>query len=132
MQIVSILRGCLAAYAVGVLFNWGGQLLSTAHRPGRSLDPWNDLWFSAVFGAILALPMTLLVLLIWYLLARRSKTVTYRDALASGAAGTGLAFWAVGNPLPWLLVGLALGAAFGAAFWLTAFGRRRQVTLTLR
>ncbi|MEQ8294352.1 MAG: hypothetical protein RIA08_19310 [Roseovarius sp.] len=132
MQIVPVLKGCLAAYAVGVLFNWGGQLLSDAQRSARRLDPWNDLWFSAIFGAILALPVTVLVLLLWFFLARRSSTVTYRDALASGAAGTGLVFWAVGNPLPWLLVGLALGAVFGAVFWLTAFGRRRQVTLTLR
>lgn len=132
MQIVPVLRGCLAAYAVGVLFNWCGQLLSDAQRPGQPLDPWNDLWFSAVFGALLALPVTALVIALWFLLARRSSTVTYRDALTSGAAGTGLVFWAVGNPLPWLLVGLALGAVFGAAFWLSAFGFRRQVTLTLR
>ena len=85
----------------------------------------------AVMGGGLALIATILVLALWFVLARRGATVSYRDALTTGAAGTVLVFWSVGNLLPWLLVGVLLGAAFGAAFWLTAFGRRREVTLSL-
>ncbi|MEQ8876989.1 MAG: hypothetical protein RIC49_11335 [Phycisphaerales bacterium] len=131
MQIFSVLKGCLAAYLVGVLFNWTGQLLSSAQGSGQGMDMWDSLWFAAIFGAILALPVTVAVLGLWYVLARRSATVSYRDALITGAGGTLLVFSAVGNPIPWLIVGMLLGASFGAVFWLTAFGRRRQVTLSL-
>ena len=131
MQIFSVLRGCVAAYIVGVLFNWAGYLIDIRHRPRPAGDIWTDLVFMAVMGGGLALIATILVLALWFVLARRGATVSYRDALTTGAAGTVLVFWLVGNLLPWLLVGVLLGAAFGAAFWLTAFGRRREVTLSL-
>lgn len=131
MQILSVLKGCLAAFLVGVLFNWAGQLLSSAQGSGLGMGVWDSLWFTIVFGAVLALPLTLAVLALWAVLARRGTTVSYRDALITGAGGTVLVFWAVGNPLLWLLIGVLLGAALGAAFWLAAFGFRREVALTL-
>lgn len=131
MQLVSVFKGCLAAYAVGVLFTWAGYLLDIRHRPRPAWDIWNDLVFIAVMGGLVALIATILVFALWFGLARRGATVSYRDALIAGAIGTVLVFWAVGNPLLWLIVGVLLGAVFGAAFWLTAFGRRRQVTLSL-
>ena len=129
MQIKAILRGCVAAYGVGVLIVWADYLWSYQQGTLHVFGPWGSLFVSVVYGGLAALVVSAFVGITWILLAWRRVTVRYDVALAVGAIVTALLSRLLSSEWVATAIALLVGAIFGATFWLASFGRRRSVTM---
>jgi hypothetical protein len=133
MQIFAILKGCFAAYVVGVALSWATYLHSYSQGNLHVFDQWSSLFVSVAYGAIFAIPVAIFVILLWLILAWRKVTVYFYLAPAVSAALLGLMMWALnGSSTYALLFASCWGLILGATFWLFAFGRRNSVELGLR
>lgn len=132
MQIVAVLRGCLAAYLTGVLIYWADYLFSNWQGTEYLFGPWMSLVLGIVYGAALAVPAVLFVMFLWWFLAWREAVVSFYLALISGAAVVGLLVASLSGSSDAILPGSLWGLICGATFWLAAFGLKKNVVLSFR
>ena len=127
-QWLQVLRGCFAAYGAGVLVIGGYNALSSG---GLAVTG-----FVALFGLLVMIPFSIVALVIWAVLAGRNQRVSMFGGITICAgvfAVFGMIFSTLEGSFTTILFAVAgsllIGAAFGAAFWLGAFGFERQVVL---
>ncbi|OAN84504.1 hypothetical protein A8B78_06500 [Jannaschia sp. EhC01] len=132
MQALYIFRGCLAAYAAGVI-------VITLAMMGTEGDGPEAFGFVALFGLFALVPMLIITFVIWGVLVANSARVKAWQAVALCAAVffslSVLAGVADGELLALFAISLTsplVGAAFGAAFWVGAFGFRKEMTMAKR
>lgn len=132
MQLLYVFRGCLLAYAFGVVV----MALATMFIDGRGPEAWGII---ALFGAFLLVPFLFIVSVIWMVLAGMEKTVTALQAAAICAAVffcLAVLLGVADGGLPGLLISAIaapfVGAVFGAIFWIGAFGFRRDMAMGKR
>ena len=132
MQALYILRGCLAAYAAGVIVISAGSMVVEGGDVGT-------FGVIAIFGLFALVPVLIIAFVIWAILAARRARILMWQAMALCAATffglSALAALAGGEILAILAVSGAsplVGAAFGAVFWLGAFGARREMVMGTR
>lgn len=129
-QLKDILRGCVATYVAGTFLLFITELPSALTLPSM-FTLWESLLLFVVYGAFFAFFTTLIVLLIWLVLASRKATISFPWAPFSGGA---ILCW-LGLLLAGksgLVVGFALGALAGIYFWYWAFGRVWDVRMGFR
>lgn len=132
MQFLKVLRGCLAAYAAGVIVIFAGMLIFG----GAGIEV---LLAIAVFGLFALVPFVVIALVMWSAMAQAQTQVQAVHATAI-CAGVFFFFAAVGalidGELPAVLVIVMfsplVGAAFGAVFWIGAFGFKPSITMGWR
>lgn len=129
MQLLYVFRGCLLAYAFGVLGIGAGSMIVEGDGP-------EIIWIIALFGLFVLIPFLIVTAIIWAVLAGLEKTVTRRLAAAI-CAGVFFCFavllgYADGGLLG-LLAGAVIapmvGAVFGLVFWIGAFGLRAEMKM---
>lgn len=117
-QGLRVLRGCFTAYLAGVL------VIGTVNAiTERGLEVFGAV---AIFGFMLAIPFTIVALILWAVLAKLRVRITAVKAVAICGGVFALATVVTSGlaPLP-LLGSFGVGALFGMAFWLGAFGFSR-------
>ena len=129
-QIKDILRGCFATYLAGTLLLFIAELPS-AFFGTAVFDLGQTLGILMVYGALLAILLTVIVLAIWLVLAIMQAEVIFPVApvvatflisipmIAEFGLGTGL------------IIGVFFGGFAGSHFWYWAFGRVWQVEMRL-
>lgn len=133
MQLIAVLKGCFATYAVGVLLSWTGYLYSYWWGGLNVFDQWSSLFVSVIYGAIFAAPVVIFVILLWVILAWRKTIVNFYVAPAVSAVLLGPMMWALNDGSVFaLFIGAFWGLIFGTIFWLFTFGRRNSAELRLR
>lgn len=132
MQWLYVLRGTLVAYGFAILLVAIATLIEGGQAPGA-------IAVVAFFGLFALIPMQVLVLFIWGLLARSAAVVTlWQTAGICAAAFFGLTLLSAiagGDFLAGLVLTISshlVGAIFGAVFWVGAFGFRRQMVMGKR
>lgn len=132
MQVFYILRGCFTAYACAVLIIGGSTMIFSGGGFGV-------LGVTAIFGLFGMIPFTVIALVLWSALAQAEKRIRALHAIAICTAVffgfSILAGLMTGEFLEGIVVVLLsplLGAAFGIAFWVGAFGFRREMTMGWR
>lgn len=132
MQWLYVLRGTLVAYAFALLLIAIPTLIEGGQAPGAIV-------IVAFFGLFALIPMQVLVLIIWGILARNKAVVTpWQTAGICAAVFFGLTIlgaFADGDILAGIVFTIAsplVGAVFGLAFWFGAFGFRRQMVMGKR
>ncbi len=132
MQILYILRGCFAAYACAVLAIGAAEVIFGEAEIVV-------IGATAVFGLFAMIPFSVIALILWSLMAkvqtrvRAFQAVTICAAVFFGFAILG-AFFDADFPAV-ITVGLLsplMGGALGIAFWVGAFGLRREMTMGWR
>lgn len=132
MQWLYIFRGCLVAYAAGVVVITIGSMIVD----GDGLETFGII---AIFGLFALVPMLIIAFIIWGIMVATSAHVRAWQAMALCAGvffsiSTLLALFD-GELLAIFAVSLAsplAGGAFGAAFWWGAFGFRREMAMAKR
>ncbi|MAC79630.1 MAG: hypothetical protein CML66_16385 [Rhodobacteraceae bacterium] len=130
MQLLQVLRGCLGAYAAGVLLYSALIALYVWQRTPAVFSAGRNFMMGVVYGGAMALPIVLAVILLWIVLAWKKVTVTWPVALIAGAFLTGLASIPLSHNLNGVVAFALIGMLFGAVFWGTAFGRTTRVRLS--
>ena len=126
-QFKDILRGCIATYFVGVFLFLATEVPSILM--GRAIfDMWSTLVLFAVYGAALAIPTTLIILVIWGALAARDTIVQFLAAPCVAALIFGALAVAMAD-INGLVFGVFSGALAGLHFWYWAFGRAWKVRM---
>lgn len=130
MQALHILRGCLCAYFAGVVVISLGSILFDGSDP-------SILGVTAVFGLIFAVPFIIVAFVIWITFASQNTIIKAWHAVTICAVVFGSAVALVaygGNPIYLTIIVIpvagAVGAAFGVAFWIGAFGLQREVLMS--
>lgn len=131
MQFLQVLRGCLGAYATGVLLYSALVALYVWQRDPAVFAAWGNVLIGVVYGGAMAVPITLVVVLLWVVLAWNKVTVTLPVALVAGGVLTGLAAIPFSHNLDGVVAFALIGYLFGAVFWVTAFGWTSRVRLTV-
>ena len=111
-------------------------MLFTAELPavlsGRmAFDIWSTLIIIFSYGAFFALILSIIIVLIWFVLASRKTTVVFPVAIVVGGGLVGAGSAALFGPLG-LLFGIFFGAFAGAHFWYWAFGTGWSVQMQLK
>ena len=129
-QFRDILRGALATYLFGTFLFFVAELPMVLQGPSMfSLG--ETFMILAVYGAMFAFFATLLVLLLWVILAANQTTVAFPVApFVAGVIFCGLGWLLAGSV--GLVVGFALGAIAGVHFWYWAFGRVWDVQMRFK
>ena len=129
-QVLDILRGCFATYVAGTVLLFVSELPSALTGPSV-FTIWESAIIFAVYGALFAVIATLIVLVLWLILASFKTVVRFPLAPFCG----GLIFcWLgllIGGEIGFV-VGFVLGGIAGIHFWYWAFGRIWDVQLRLR
>ncbi len=132
-QWLYVLRGCVFTYLIASL---GFGVIALFDGPVQGAEVFG---IALIFGGIIALPFAIAALIIWSVLAGMRKRVSVLQAVAISAGvfflpGVFLALAEGGlyAVLSAVILMPVLGAAFGALFWVGAFGLQREVQFAFR
>ncbi len=130
MQLGRILLGCLAGWITGTACMTVAALALGAGAGGfMGLVVGFLTWL--YFGLLAALPLALIVVLSWWVLARRGTYLSWWQIPLASTVGSLVLFWGSFETvaaLSWLVFSAAL---VGVVFWVAAFGVRGRVQLAL-
>lgn len=127
-QFRDILRGCFATYVAGTLLLFIAELPS-AFFGSAVFDLGETLVILMIYGALLALLLTVIVLGIWLVLAIMQAEVVFPVAPIVATVLISIPMIAELGLGAGLLVGVFFGGFAGIHFWYWAFGRIWQVEM---